>query len=151
MPRAEVGTTKYLNNKLKSKGLQRLRWVRLLPSLLTTPHPLTPIPVLPSLRKANPRRKRLQMPHPIRVSRPPNAPHRRRPAQAHLQLQHRLPARLPHTTAHRARREEGPHQPLLPGVHQRQAARAHERHAVAQLDGIREAFGTRGVVSRGGE
>src|SRR5947209_14601406 len=26
MPRAEVGTTKYLNNKLKSKGLQRLRW-----------------------------------------------------------------------------------------------------------------------------
>ena len=26
MPRAEVGSTKYLNNKLKSKGLQRLRW-----------------------------------------------------------------------------------------------------------------------------
>ncbi|KAK6349677.1 hypothetical protein TWF696_005956 [Orbilia brochopaga] len=26
MPRAEVGTTKYLDNKLKSKGLQRLRW-----------------------------------------------------------------------------------------------------------------------------
>ncbi|KAI9752178.1 MAG: hypothetical protein M4579_005730 [Chaenotheca gracillima] len=26
MPRAEVGTTKHLNNKLKSKGLQRLRW-----------------------------------------------------------------------------------------------------------------------------
>lgn len=26
MPKAEVGTTKYLNNKLKSKGLQRLRW-----------------------------------------------------------------------------------------------------------------------------
>ncbi|KAI1008091.1 hypothetical protein K3495_g133 [Podosphaera aphanis] len=26
MPRAAVGTTKYLNNKLKSKGLQRLRW-----------------------------------------------------------------------------------------------------------------------------
>ena len=26
MPKAEVGSTKYLNNKLKSKGLQRLRW-----------------------------------------------------------------------------------------------------------------------------
>ena len=26
MPRAEVGSIKYLNNKLKSKGLQRLRW-----------------------------------------------------------------------------------------------------------------------------
>ncbi|KAI9721458.1 MAG: hypothetical protein M1812_002220 [Candelaria pacifica] len=26
MPRAEVGSTKFLNNKLKSKGLQRLRW-----------------------------------------------------------------------------------------------------------------------------
>ncbi|KAI5867282.1 domain of Kin17 curved DNA-binding protein-domain-containing protein [Durotheca rogersii] len=26
MPRAEVGSTKYLSNKLKSKGLQRLRW-----------------------------------------------------------------------------------------------------------------------------
>ncbi|KAK6506931.1 hypothetical protein TWF481_005390 [Arthrobotrys musiformis] len=26
MPRAEVGTSKYLDNKLKSKGLQRLRW-----------------------------------------------------------------------------------------------------------------------------
>ncbi|KAI9782026.1 MAG: hypothetical protein M1816_002135 [Peltula sp. TS41687] len=26
MPRAEVGSTKYLNNKLKFKGLQRLRW-----------------------------------------------------------------------------------------------------------------------------
>ncbi|KZF22672.1 zinc finger protein RTS2 [Xylona heveae TC161] len=26
MPRAEVGSTKHLNNKLKSKGLQRLRW-----------------------------------------------------------------------------------------------------------------------------
>ena len=26
MPRAEIGSTKYLNNKLKSKGLQRLRW-----------------------------------------------------------------------------------------------------------------------------
>ncbi|KAI9818528.1 MAG: hypothetical protein M1827_000587 [Pycnora praestabilis] len=26
MPRAEVGSTKYLNNRLKSKGLQRLRW-----------------------------------------------------------------------------------------------------------------------------
>ncbi|SZF04081.1 unnamed protein product [Blumeria hordei] len=26
MPKAEVGTTKYLNNRLKSKGLQRLRW-----------------------------------------------------------------------------------------------------------------------------
>ncbi|KAL2068024.1 hypothetical protein VTL71DRAFT_16122 [Oculimacula yallundae] len=26
MPKAEVGSTKHLNNKLKSKGLQRLRW-----------------------------------------------------------------------------------------------------------------------------
>ncbi|PQE16644.1 zinc finger RTS2 protein [Rutstroemia sp. NJR-2017a BBW] len=26
MPKAEVGSTKFLNNKLKSKGLQRLRW-----------------------------------------------------------------------------------------------------------------------------
>lgn len=26
MPKAEVGSTKYLNNKLKLKGLQRLRW-----------------------------------------------------------------------------------------------------------------------------
>jgi DNA/RNA-binding protein KIN17 len=26
MPKAEIGSTKYLNNKLKSKGLQRLRW-----------------------------------------------------------------------------------------------------------------------------
>ena len=26
MPKAEVGSTKYLSNKLKSKGLQRLRW-----------------------------------------------------------------------------------------------------------------------------
>ncbi|KAK2065688.1 hypothetical protein LY76DRAFT_586018 [Colletotrichum caudatum] len=26
MPKAEVGSTRYLNNKLKSKGLQRLRW-----------------------------------------------------------------------------------------------------------------------------
>ncbi|MCJ1399975.1 hypothetical protein MMC11_003178 [Xylographa trunciseda] len=26
MPRAEIGSTKFLNNKLKSKGLQRLRW-----------------------------------------------------------------------------------------------------------------------------
>ncbi|KAF3925827.1 hypothetical protein ABW20_dc0102787 [Dactylellina cionopaga] len=26
MPRAEVGTTKYIDNKAKSKGLQRLRW-----------------------------------------------------------------------------------------------------------------------------
>ncbi|KUJ19852.1 uncharacterized protein LY89DRAFT_682689 [Mollisia scopiformis] len=26
MPKAEAGSTKYLNNKLKSKGLQRLRW-----------------------------------------------------------------------------------------------------------------------------
>lgn len=26
MPRAEVGSTKYVSNKLKSKGLQRLRW-----------------------------------------------------------------------------------------------------------------------------
>ena len=26
MPRAEVGSTKFLNNKLKSRGLQRLRW-----------------------------------------------------------------------------------------------------------------------------
>ncbi|KAL1959033.1 hypothetical protein VTO42DRAFT_3274 [Malbranchea cinnamomea] len=26
MPRAEVGTTKYISNKLKAKGLQRLRW-----------------------------------------------------------------------------------------------------------------------------
>ncbi|KAL3427063.1 hypothetical protein PVAG01_00572 [Phlyctema vagabunda] len=26
MPKAEVGSTKYLNNQLKSKGLQRLRW-----------------------------------------------------------------------------------------------------------------------------
>ncbi|KAL7925282.1 domain of Kin17 curved DNA-binding domain-containing protein [Trichoderma austrokoningii] len=26
MPKAEVGSTKYLNNRLKSKGLQRLRW-----------------------------------------------------------------------------------------------------------------------------
>ncbi|KAI0135693.1 domain of Kin17 curved DNA-binding protein-domain-containing protein [Daldinia grandis] len=26
MPKAEVGSTKYLNNKMKSKGLQRLRW-----------------------------------------------------------------------------------------------------------------------------
>lgn len=26
MPKAEVGSTKYVANKLKSKGLQRLRW-----------------------------------------------------------------------------------------------------------------------------
>jgi len=26
MPRAEVGSTKYVANKMKSKGLQRLRW-----------------------------------------------------------------------------------------------------------------------------
>lgn len=26
MPKAEVGSTKHLSNKLKSKGLQRLRW-----------------------------------------------------------------------------------------------------------------------------
>lgn len=26
MPKAEVGSTKHLANKLKSKGLQRLRW-----------------------------------------------------------------------------------------------------------------------------
>ena len=26
MPRAEVGTPKYVANKMKSKGLQRLRW-----------------------------------------------------------------------------------------------------------------------------
>ncbi|SLM38997.1 Zinc finger, C2H2 [Lasallia pustulata] len=26
MPKAEIGSTKFLNNKLKSKGLQRLRW-----------------------------------------------------------------------------------------------------------------------------
>lgn len=26
MPKAEVGSTKYLGNKLKAKGLQRLRW-----------------------------------------------------------------------------------------------------------------------------
>jgi DNA/RNA-binding protein KIN17 len=26
MPKAEVGSTKYIGNKLKSKGLQRLRW-----------------------------------------------------------------------------------------------------------------------------
>lgn len=26
MPRAEVGSNKHLNNKMKAKGLQRLRW-----------------------------------------------------------------------------------------------------------------------------
>ena len=31
MPKAEVGSTKYLNNKLKSKGLQRLRWLASIP------------------------------------------------------------------------------------------------------------------------
>ena len=39
MPKAEVGSTKYLNNKLKSKGLQRLRWycqVSTTPSLQST-------------------------------------------------------------------------------------------------------------------
>ena len=33
MPKAEAGSTKYLNNKLKSKGLQRLRWLASAPLL----------------------------------------------------------------------------------------------------------------------
>ncbi|MCJ1285475.1 hypothetical protein MMC26_004815 [Xylographa opegraphella] len=42
MPRAEVGSTKFLNNKLKSKGLQRLRWYCQVnpPRPQSPPHPM---------------------------------------------------------------------------------------------------------------
>lgn len=79
--------------------------------------PATTTLVLSSMRAPNARRERLQMPHPIRISRPPNAPRRRRSQEIHKSILPGVPIRFHQVATYGAWRETGAHQPFLPGVH----------------------------------
>jgi hypothetical protein len=80
MPKAEKGTPKDIANRMKAKGLQKLvRKLRVLHHIdeLCISSPTNPIPLfipttieilLPNVQQAMPRRKRIQMSHPIRFS-----------------------------------------------------------------------------------
>lgn len=135
MPKAEFGSTKQLNNQLKSKGLQRLRWycqVRLspLPPFKARTNP--PLPL--GLRKAMPRRKRLQDAHTIRIARTQHAARGGRLQEIHPKLQLAVPTGFPTAAAHVARRETRASESLLPGVYQQQGTCAHELDEVAESD-----------------
>ena len=68
MPKAEVGSTKFLNNKLKSKGLQRLRWYCQVSSSYHHCSCLLTDQLSPGLRTPNARRKWIQDAYFVRVA-----------------------------------------------------------------------------------